>query len=240
MNDLSTSKDIPSDDAAPHITVTSLVTAPVPRPDHPITNSPLTAPGKFSSNLTYALSSSSIRPSTSTSHTSTKLNQFKIPPFRDKSPVYDKPSTTASRNFSCASMQRRNSFPSTKKDRPEVLTTLRAEAKSRQEPVVKNSMQNGNSEVTRPATRGGGDIIVRSTTMSATTQTTEPPTLRNTPAVPVGGSPRVLPSTLWHYLLLELGDFEVQRVEEYKQERLSNFLRVPETFEKVSPPYAVS
>ena len=42
-----------------------------------------------------------------------------------------------------------------------------------------------------------------------------------------------LPTTLWDYLMLEMETSEIQGVEEYKKERLSNFLRVPETFEKV-------
>lgn len=43
----------------------------------------------------------------------------------------------------------------------------------------------------------------------------------------------VLPTTLWDYLLLEMGNSEIQGVEDYKKERLSNFLRIPESFEKV-------
>ena len=42
-----------------------------------------------------------------------------------------------------------------------------------------------------------------------------------------------IPTTLWDYLMLELEDFDVHGVEEYKKERLTNFLRIPETFEKV-------
>jgi hypothetical protein len=43
-----------------------------------------------------------------------------------------------------------------------------------------------------------------------------------------------LPSTLWDYLMLEMDNYEVQGVEEYKKERLTNFLRIPVTFEKVT------
>jgi len=42
-----------------------------------------------------------------------------------------------------------------------------------------------------------------------------------------------LPTTLWDYLMLEMETSEIQGVEEYKKERLSNFLRIPESFEKV-------
>lgn len=42
-----------------------------------------------------------------------------------------------------------------------------------------------------------------------------------------------LPNTLWDYLMLELENFEIKGVDEYKKERLTNFLRIPETFEKV-------
>jgi hypothetical protein len=45
-----------------------------------------------------------------------------------------------------------------------------------------------------------------------------------------------LPSTLWDYLMLEMENHEVQDVEEYKKERLTNFLRIPVTFEKVINP----
>lgn len=33
--------------------------------------------------------------------------------------------------------------------------------------------------------------------------------------------------------MIEMENFDVQGVEEYKKERLSNFLRIPQTFEKV-------
>jgi hypothetical protein len=33
--------------------------------------------------------------------------------------------------------------------------------------------------------------------------------------------------------MLEMDNYEVKEVEEYKKERLTNFLRIPETFEKV-------
>ena len=46
-----------------------------------------------------------------------------------------------------------------------------------------------------------------------------------------------LPSTLWDYLMLEMENQEVRGVEEYKSERLANFLRIPEKFEKAIPPY---
>jgi hypothetical protein len=42
-----------------------------------------------------------------------------------------------------------------------------------------------------------------------------------------------LPSTLWDYLMIEMENFEPLGVEDYKKERLSNFLRIPQTFEKV-------
>ena len=42
-----------------------------------------------------------------------------------------------------------------------------------------------------------------------------------------------LPTTLWDYLMIEMENFEPQGVEDYKKERLSNFLRIPQTFEKV-------
>ena len=42
-----------------------------------------------------------------------------------------------------------------------------------------------------------------------------------------------LPTTLWDYLMIEMENFDVHGVEEYKKERLSNFLRIPQTFEKV-------
>lgn len=42
-----------------------------------------------------------------------------------------------------------------------------------------------------------------------------------------------LPTTLWDYLILEMQNSEIKGVEEYKKERLSNFLRIPERFEKV-------
>jgi hypothetical protein len=45
-----------------------------------------------------------------------------------------------------------------------------------------------------------------------------------------------LPSTLWDYLMLEMENQEVHEVEGYKSERLANFLRIPEKFEKVFPP----
>lgn len=41
-----------------------------------------------------------------------------------------------------------------------------------------------------------------------------------------------LPTTLWDYLILEMENFEIRGVEEYKKERLSNFLRIPESFER--------
>jgi hypothetical protein len=34
--------------------------------------------------------------------------------------------------------------------------------------------------------------------------------------------------------MLEMDNYEVQGVEEYKKERLTNFLRIPVTFEKVT------
>jgi hypothetical protein len=42
-----------------------------------------------------------------------------------------------------------------------------------------------------------------------------------------------LPTTLWDYLMLELENFEIKGVEEYKKERLRNFLQIPESLEKV-------
>jgi len=42
-----------------------------------------------------------------------------------------------------------------------------------------------------------------------------------------------LPTTLWDYLMIEMDTLEVQGVEEYKKERLYNFLRIPEAFERV-------
>jgi len=45
-----------------------------------------------------------------------------------------------------------------------------------------------------------------------------------------------LPTTLWDYLMIEMENFDVHGVEEYKKERLSNFLRIPQTFEKVCYP----
>ena len=43
-----------------------------------------------------------------------------------------------------------------------------------------------------------------------------------------------IPTTLWDYLMLEMETNEIRGVEEYKKERLSNFLRIPESLEKVS------
>ena len=43
-----------------------------------------------------------------------------------------------------------------------------------------------------------------------------------------------LPTTLWDYLMLEMETKEIKGVEEYKKERLYNFLRIPESLEKVS------
>jgi hypothetical protein len=49
-----------------------------------------------------------------------------------------------------------------------------------------------------------------------------------------------LPATLWDYLMLEMENSEIQGVEEYKKERLSNFLKIPESFEKVLTLFVVS
>jgi len=48
-----------------------------------------------------------------------------------------------------------------------------------------------------------------------------------------GSKEEKLPTTLWDYLMLELDNSEIKGVEEYKRERLSNFLQIPESFEKV-------
>lgn len=42
-----------------------------------------------------------------------------------------------------------------------------------------------------------------------------------------------IPTTLWDYLMLEMETNEIRGIEEYKKERLSNFLRIPESLEKV-------
>ena len=59
------------------------------------------------------------------------------------------------------------------------------------------------------------------------------PRLENIRRDSIRSNAKVLPTTLWDYLILEMENFEVYGVEEYKKERLSNFLQIPESFEKV-------
>jgi len=212
--------------------------------------------------------------------TKTALDQIPLHrPVTPQSPIETMPSALGLRRRSShiqsTPVQRRNSFPSTRKDSLEILRALRAEAKIAREKATSNlpqpSKKRKHSLTTPvpgiPGTQstgvdgyfpgkplvGGGKNDVRS--RSSTTPGRDPSfpgVLRNGSYI-AGSAPymgsrienirrestrsavgEMLPSTLWDYLMLEMENQEVQEVEGYKSERLANFLRIPEKFEKVS------
>jgi len=172
-----------------------------------------------------------------------------------------------------AQLNRRNSFPYSRKDALEHIRSLRAEAKKGTNQPLSGRVSTANTSV-RPRKGSGGtnstttgidttgyfnlkpnippsvDQRFRSTTTNGVLPT---PSSMNESFHTIGTplvTPRLevrrrdtmrskaenLPSTLWDYLKLELENFDIQGVEEYKKERLTNFLRIPETFEKVACP----
>ena len=149
---------------------------------------------------------------------------------------------------------RRSSFPTTRKDSVEALRALRAEAKLRKRktsnpPTVQlpssafaSAIEDGpltpripalvNLEYAarhRTSTNPGPSVGRKGSHVSHVAPRLE--TLRRETS---RGMDR-LPSTLWDYLMIEMDTAEVKGVEEYKKERLYNFLRIPEAFERVSP-----
>jgi len=156
---------------------------------------------------------------------------------------------------------RRNSFPSTRKDAIAELRQLRGTSGPSirnklgplpQHPTRGDTWQNSpfnapetnsyftpKSRVSDPRTRSSTTPGVLPTPRSTGVQN-----IAKTPLV----TPRLenlrresnrgfkeenLPTTLWDYLMLELDNSEIKGVEDYKRERLSNFLQIPEGFEKV-------
>jgi hypothetical protein len=158
---------------------------------------------------------------------------------------------------------RRNSFPRTRKDGLEDLRALKAEAKLAKENSAAASIINGTTRpknsipglLTGSIFTAGGDGYFTIKPDSRSRSTTTPGILPTPGVIPRRSyiaenrplvTPRLeplrrdsarqegLPSTLWDYLMIEMENFDVQGVEEYKKERLSNFLTIPQTFEKVS------
>jgi hypothetical protein len=150
-------------------------------------------------------------------------------------------------------LNRRNSFPTTRKDSTEALRALRAEAKLRRRktsnpPTAQlppsaftNAGEDGLSTPRIPAlvnleyatrhrtsTNPGVSVGRKGSHVSHV-----PPRLETLRRETSRGMDR-LPSTLWDYLMIEMDTAEVKGVEEYKKERLYNFLRIPEAFERVS------
>ena len=103
----------------------------------------------------------------------------------------------------------------------------------------------------KPSVSSISDVRTRSSTTSGAIPPTLPVPIRQGSHITGGSSnmsPRLenirrevtrsnvaenLPSTLWDYLMLEMETSEIKVVEEYKKERLYNFLRIPENLEKV-------
>ena len=148
---------------------------------------------------------------------------------------------------------RRNSFPSTHKDTLEALRALRSEAKLRKR-------KGSNSQTIGSAIEEEGPFLTPRIPALVSNMEYDGCRHRSStnPGISVlrkGGShvahvsnPRLdnlgrdsfrstrcetLPTTLWDYLMIEMETSEVQGVEEYKKERLYNFLRIPDAFERV-------
>ena len=83
----------------------------------------------------------------------------------------------------------------------------------------------------RSATNPGISVVRKSCSHVPHVSTTRFENLRREPLRSTGLE--TLPTTLWDYLMIEMDTLEVQGVEEYKKERLYNFLRIPEAFERV-------
>jgi hypothetical protein len=162
-----------------------------------------------------------------------------------------------------ANLHRRNSFPYSRKDTLEDIRALRLEAKKQLlangPPSFRIRKRSDSNTVTASGVEGNGYFTLKPNvpsdglrTRSTTTHGILPPStstrkeffhVSSTPLI----TPRLealrrdtgrsnaekLPTTLLDYLMLELEDFDVKGVEEHKKERLRNFLRIPQTLEKV-------
>jgi hypothetical protein len=247
-----------------HVITNGSKLPPLKRPPSPLKEVSNTLPSRPSS-------SASQRPSTSSS-------AFKIPfppkkkpsldraeTFRPRTPqLLPSTSTTADTTFfpkarrwssyTNTTLNRRNSFPTTRKDSVEALRALRAEAKLRRR-KTSNPPTAQLPPSAFPSAIEDGPLTSRIPALVNLEYATRHRTLTN-PGVSVGRKsshvshvpPRLetlrrdtsrgmdtLPSTLWDYLMIEMDTAEVKGVEEYKKERLYNFLRIPEAFERVPP-----
>jgi len=147
---------------------------------------------------------------------------------------------------------RRNSFPSTHRDTLEALRALRSEAKLRKRkgstpqtigspleegplltpriPALVSNMEYDGCRH-RSSTNPGISVLRKGGSHVAHVSN---PRLDNLGRDSFRSTRcETLPTTLWDYLMIEMETSEVQGVEEYKKERLYNFLRIPDAFERV-------